>query len=266
MPAARSYSRRRRAVLALNLVLWGSLAAVVGWWAAGTLRDRADTQRTTARYDPPVWAGQSLIPACSGGFYARDGQTIVLTLSAHCLEPGVTLHDADGRLLGVLGPRAQLADCPVGRFCAPSDFLTLAIAKAAIPWGHLNLIDMGAGGYRTFDQDARPLSCADISVGDRVEVDGREHFRTGRVLSVFAYAYETDTIFPCMASVDIGAVTGDSGGAVLVEGAPAGVISRSLGSDMGFTPLAEGLENLGLALCTSPDCGLSPEQAVQPTE
>ena len=57
---------------------------------------------------------------------------------------------------------------------------------------------------------------------------------------------------------------GDSGGAVLVNGMPAGVISRQLGGRFGFTPLAEGLENLGLTLCTTPDCDLSPERAVQP--
>jgi hypothetical protein len=262
MPAARLYSRR--VVVALNLVLWGLLAAVVGWWAAGALRERAETERSTARYDPAVWAGQSVIPACSGGFYARDGQTIVLTLSAHCLEPGVTLRDADGHLLGVVGPRAQLADCPEHRFCAPSDFLTLAIAKDAIPWGHLNVIDMGAGGYRTFGRGTRPLSCADISIDERVEVDGRERFRTGRVLEVGPYEFETDTMFPCMVVANIPVDTGDSGGAVLVDGQPAGVIARRLGVAMGFTPLAEGLENLDLTLCTTPDCELTPGSAVQP--
>jgi hypothetical protein len=41
---------------------------------------------------------------------------------------------------------------------------------------------------------------------------------------------------------------------VLVNGQPAGVISRSIGGRLGFTPLAEGLDNLGLTLCTTPDC------------
>jgi hypothetical protein len=49
---------------------------------------------------------------------------------------------------------------------------------------------------------------------------------------------------------------GDSGGVVMVRGIPAGVISRSFGGSLGFTPLAEGLEQLGLELCTDPDCGL----------
>jgi hypothetical protein len=58
--------------------------------------------------------------------------------------------------------------------------------------------------------------------------------------------------------------TGDSGGAVLVKGLPAGIIARELGGRFGFTPLAEGLDNLDLILCTTPDCDLSPDRAVQP--
>jgi hypothetical protein len=65
---------------------------------------------------------------------------------------------------------------------------------------------------------------------------------------------------------DIEVGLGDSGGAVLVEGRPAGVISRQIGKRLGFTPLAEGLVNLGLTLCTTPDCDLSPETADQPTD
>jgi hypothetical protein len=36
------------------------------------------------------------------------------------------------------------------------------------------------------------------------------------------------------------------------------VTSRSFGGYLGFTPLAEGLEQLGLELCTTPDCDLVP--------
>jgi hypothetical protein len=63
---------------------------------------------------------------------------------------------------------------------------------------------------------------------------------------------------------DVAVSTGDSGGAVLIRGLPAGVVARQLGDDVGMTPLAEGLENLGLVLCTTPDCDLSPESVVQP--
>ena len=43
-----------------------------------------------------------------------------------------------------------------------------------------------------------------------------------------------------------------------MNGQPAGVTSRSYGGLLGFTPLSEGLEQLGLVLCTTPDCGLIP--------
>lgn len=61
-----------------------------------------------------------------------------------------------------------------------------------------------------------------------------------------------------MIAARIPVATGDSGGAVLVRGIPAGVTSRSFGGLLGFTPLAEGLAQLGLELCTTPDCDLLP--------
>ena len=64
--------------------------------------------------------------------------------------------------------------------------------------------------------------------------------------------------FPCMIAADVPVGSGDSGGAVMVRGLPAGVSSRSFGGRLGFTPLAEGLLQLGLELCTTPDCGLEP--------
>jgi hypothetical protein len=260
-----SRALRRRVVLGLNILLWGALLGGAVWWAAGVVREFQPSDRTTPRFDPPVWAGQNVTSACSGGFYARHEQTVVLTLSAHCATPGVTLRDGDGRLIGVLGPRAELADCPNGRFCAPSDFLTLALAPDRIPWGHLDLVDMGAGGYRTIAPQTMALACGGIEVDDLVETNGRERYRTGRVLEIGPYRHATDTIFPCMVVADIDVGVGDSGGAVLVNGLPAGVVARELGDYLGFTPLAEGLENLGLTLCTSPDCGLSPDTADQPT-
>ncbi len=57
-------------------------------------------------------------------------------------------------------------------------------------------------------------------------------------------------------------MSGDSGGLVLVNGIPAGVNSRLFpGGYLGFTPLAEGLAELGLTMCDSPDCGLVPPTA-----
>jgi len=105
------------------------------------------------------------------------------------------------------------------------------------------------------------LSCGDISVGDRVEIDGRGDYREGRVTGKGGYDFDTDVIFPCMVSADIPVAVGDSGGSVLVNGMPAGITSRSLGGLLGFTPLAEGLQNLGLTLCTTPNCDLTPSTA-----
>ena len=251
-------------VRAMTIVLAAIVLAVVGFWTAGLLRERDETGRTTEEFDPPVWAGQNFVPACAGGFYARQGSTIVLVISAHCGNPGDTLRDGQGELIGVLGPRAQLADCPEGRFCAPSDILTMALAPERIPWGHLNLVDMGAGGYRTIDAGTRPLACTDIAVGDRYEINGREHFRSGTVIEIGPYEHAGDTNFPCMIVGDTGVAIGDSGGAVLVNGLPGGIIAREFDENFGFTPLAEGLDNLDLILCTTPDCDLSPDRAVQP--
>jgi hypothetical protein len=114
------------------------------------------------------------------------------------------------------------------------------------------------------EEGARALACPDIAVGDRYEINGREHYRSGTVIAVAPYRFETDTIFPCMIVGDSMVATGDSGGAVLVNGLPAGIIARQLGGQLGFTPLAEGLDNLDLILCTTPDCDLSIERAVQP--
>jgi hypothetical protein len=258
------FRRRSRIVRAGAVVLTVVVLALVGYRAGVAVEEHNETARTTPLFDPPVWAGQNPIPPCAGGFYARHASTIVLTMSAHCYEPGVTVRDDQGRELGVLGPRAQLADCPAGRFCSPSDMLTLELAPESIPWGHLNMVDLGAGGYRTFAPGTRPLACGDIAVGARIEIDGREHYRVGRVVAQERYEFASDTIFPCLFIGDSLVTTGNSGGVVLVAGEPGGIVAREIGGQVGFTPLAEGLDNLGLTICTAPDCDLSPDGAVQP--
>ena len=239
-----------------------SALATAGYLGIGALRDRAQTVRTTARFDPPVLAGQNVPGPCStGGFYARLGQTVILTMAAHCAiaTPGTAMRGSDGRLVGIFGAAAALPDCPDGRICAPADIVSLELAPDRIPWGHLNLVDMGAGGYRTIADGTQALACADIHKGDRVELNGRERFRTGTVLEVGPYEHPTDAIFPCMVVTDIEGGPGDSGAPVLANGQPAGTVSRVIGRYVAFTPLAEGLENLGLVLCTTPDCSLSPD-------
>ena len=236
--------------------LWlGVVVALVALFVSG----RFGYPRTSPIYDPPVLAGQHLWGYCSAGFYARRGDTIVLTSTGHCTSEGTTATDPDGTgVRGVFGPAAHAATCDKpGKTCAASDLNYLVVAEDRVPWGHLNLVDMGAGGYREIQAGTAALRCEDVSVGDRVEINGRDIFRTGTVLEKGWNDYPQDgSYFPCMIAADIKASTGDSGGAVLVRGLPAGVTSRSFGGNLGFTPLAEGLEQLGLVLCTSPDCDL----------
>ena len=250
-----------RLLRAFTVIMAVILVAAAAYLAPGAIREHLETTRTMARYDPPVWAGQLVpVPCANGGFYARDQEKIILTIAAHCsvAKPGTVWRDADGRLIGTWGRLAELTDCPAGRFCSPADIVSLELAPDRIPWGHLNLVDMGAGGYRTIAKGTPPLACSDIHVGDRAEVDGREHYRSGAVIEVAPYQFETDTMFPCMVLTDIEVHHGDSGGSVMVNGLPAGTTARDIGGRLAFTPLAEGLANLGLVLCTTPDCDLSP--------
>jgi hypothetical protein len=222
---------------------------------------RAATQprRTTPLFDPPVLAGQQLWGYCSGGFYARRDDAIVLTSTGHCTSEGTVAFDPDGTTVrGVFGPAARDASCPYpGHWCAASDINYLLVATHRIPWGHLNVVDLGTAGYRTIAPGTRPLACEDIAIGDLAEINGRNTYRSGIVLEMGENLHPEDgAYFPCMIAADIAAEVGDSGGAVLVRGIPAGVTSRSFSGRLGFTPLAEGLAQLGLDLCTTPDCDL----------
>ena len=252
---------RRLVPLALVGVLLGLVVAIVvnaapGLEALGLFRPA----RTTPVYDPPVLAGQHLWGACSGGFYARTVDTIVLTSTGHCASEGTVAYEPDGTTVrGVFGPAARDASCDVaGKTCAASDINYLVVAENRIPWGRLNMIDLGTGGYRTLDERTRPLRCEDIRIGDTAEINGRDIHRAGEVAEKGESNAGDSMSFPCMIAAHIPVATGDSGGAVLVNGQPAGVTSRSYGGLLGFTPLSEGLEQLGLVLCTTPDCGLIP--------
>jgi hypothetical protein len=243
-----------------RLLIVALLGLLVGIGAFTIVREVTQPRRTTPFYNPPVLAGQQLWGACAGGFYARRGDTIVLTSTGHCTTEGTVAYDADGTTVrGVFGPAARDATCPyAGHTCAASDMNYLVVAKDRIPWGHLNVVDLGTAGYRVIPDGTRPLTCDDIAIGDQVEIDGRHSYRTGTVAEKGENLHAEDGMyFPCMIASTIQVGTGDSGGAVLVRGIPAGVTSRSFGGSLGFTPLAEGLDEFGLELCTSPDCGLT---------
>ncbi len=155
---------------------------------------------------------------------------------------------------------AQDATCPfAGYTCHSSDVNYLVVAPDRIPWGHLNVIDMGIGGYRVLASGSQPLRCDDVAIGDPLELDGRNIYRTGTVIQKGENRQppaQDGSYFPCMIISSAQVDGGDSGSIVLVRGIPAGVTSRTFNGNLGFTPLAEGLADLKLELCTTPDCGL----------
>jgi hypothetical protein len=256
-----TWSRGRLARRVLIAILLGLLLGIGLFSLARAIDDLTILKRTTPVFDPPVLAGQQLWGVCAGGFYARLGDTIVLTSSAHCTREGTVAYESDRMTVrGVFGPADRWPTCPYeGHVCAASDMNYLVVAEDRIPWGHLNVVDMGAGGYRRIAPGSRPLACEDVEPGDAVEINGRYRFRSGAVTGKGQNLNPRDTMyFPCMILADIEVAVGDSGGAVLVNGLPAGVSSRSFGGSLGFTPLAEGLASMGLELCTTPNCGLEP--------
>ena len=244
-----------------RLVIVVLLGLLVGIGAFSIVSFVTQPRRTTPVYDPPVLAGQQLWGSCAGWFYARLGDTVVLTSTGHCTSEGTVAYDPDGvTVRGVFGPAALDSSCPhPGHTCAASDMNYLIVARNRIPWEHLNVVDLGTAGYRVVPADTRPLGCADIAVGDPVEINGRNTYRNGRVTDKGENLSPPNldgSYFPCMILATIRVASGDSGGGVLVRGIPAGVTSRSFGGSLGFTPLAEGLAQLGLELCMTPDCGL----------
>ena len=259
-------SRARGRVRAIRLLIVALAGLLIGIGSFSIVSAVTTARRTTPLYDPPVLAGQQIPGYCSGGVYARHGVTIVLTTSPHCAGEGTIAYDP-GRttVQGVFGPTAQDASCPYpGHTCAASDMNYLVVAPDRIPWGHLNVIDLGTAGYRVIQRETKPLACADIAIGDPVEIDGRNVYRSGTVDEKGESLHppaQDGSYFPCMVAAHVQVGGGDSGGVVLVRGIPAGVTSRNFGGWLGFTPLAEGLAELGLDLCTTPDCGLVPPGA-----
>jgi hypothetical protein len=252
---------RMRGRLRPTRLLIGVLIGLVLGTGSLALSRAMQPRRTTPVYEPPVLAGQQLWGACAGGVYARKDDTIVLTSTGHCTTEGTVAYDEDGSTVrGVFGPYARDATCPYpDHWCATSDLNYLVVAADQIPWGHLNVVDLGSAGYRIVAPGTRPLGCEDIAIGDEVEIDGRNIYRRGLVIAKgqnLQPAAQDGAYFPCMVVADVRVAVGDSGGAVLVRGIPAGVTSRSFDGMLGFTPLAEGLAQLGLELCTTPSCGL----------
>jgi hypothetical protein len=253
----------RLRVVRLTITILAGLLVILAMLAIG--RVILTPHRTTLVYDPPVLAGQWIPGYCSAGVYARLGSSVVLTSSPHCASEGWVATSPDGTVQGVFGPTATVSPCEhPDHTCKPSDMNYLVVEPDRIPWGHLNEIDLGVGGYRILGPETIPLSCADVAVDDPIEMDGRGSYRTGTVAEIGEYLHPVDQdgdYFPCMIASRLQVGGGDSGSVVLVRGIPAGVTSRSLDGNLGFTPLAEGLSALGLEICTTPNCGLAPPAA-----
>ncbi len=261
-PLVRSPARGR--VRAVRLLIVALAGALIGLGSFAIVSAVTTPRRTTPVYDPPVLAGQQIPGYCSGGVYARHGQTIVLTTSPHCAGEGAVAYDP-GRttVQGVFGPTARDATCAyAGYTCAASDMNYLVVAPDRIPWGHLNIVDLGTAGYRVIAAGTTPLGCGDIAIGDPVEIDGRNVYRSGTVEEKSEHLPQPQdgSYFPCMVAARVPVGGGDSGSVVLVRGIPAGVTSRNFGGWLGFTPLAEGMAQLGLDLCTTPNCELVPPE------
>lgn len=267
------FQRRRRAGSVrprrvVFVVLIAVLVVQAAWLGRLGLIYLAQIHRTTEIFDPPVIAGRRVAEWCSGGVYAKtsDGR-IVITTTGHCANAGDPMTTPEGRYVGTASAPSRFEPCdrPGKNRCTTSDMALVAMVPEMIPWGHLNWIDLGAGGYRVIEPGTRALSCADIRVGDGVEFNGRDLFRTGKVLEIGSNDFPADgTYIPCLVAASISVAGGDSGGVVLVRGLPAGVAARAFGADstMGFSPLADGLAEMGLTMCDTPDCGLVPPASI----
>ncbi len=255
--------RVRRVVF---LVLAAVLVLQVGYFGRVGLIWFTQYRRTAPVYDPPVLAGQVVSPGCSGGVYARTEEgVLVITTTGHCSNTGDPKSMPDtGRFVGYASAPSNWDTCdlPGKNRCTASDMAYVPLVPEMIPWGHLNEIDLGAGGTRVIAPGTAALSCPGVRQGDRVEINGQGGYRQGGIIGQQANDFPEDgTYFPCITVTDIDVVSGDSGGAVLVNGVPAGVASRSYAGKLGFTPLAEGLAEMGLTMCDAPDCGLRPPAA-----
>ena len=258
--------RARRAVprqpMRLLLAVLAGLVVCVGALALGRALEPSPLVDTDYR----IMAGHEIAFPCFGNFYARHGGEVVLTAVAHCNGPeGTRVADGAGRLLGTWGPVAAITPClEPGHRCLASDMSYIVLAPDRIPWGSLDRVLMGRTGSRDL-AGTRPLSCADIAVGDPIDVTGHLGYRAATVTGQAPNLNAVDgDYFPCIVYTDAPAAVGDSGGPVLVRGQPAGITSRSFGGLLGFTPLAEGLDALGLTLCTTPDCDLVPPATASP--
>ncbi len=257
---------QRPRVARLILVALAGLLATLGILTLG--RTILAPDRTAPLYDPPVLAGQWIPGYCSAGVYARLGDAIVLTTSPHCGGDGIRATSPDGTVQGVLGPTAVITDCPhPDHTCKASDMSYLVVESDRVPWGHLNEIDLGAGGYRIVAPDTKPLVLRRHRDRrpDRDErpwrLPDRDGCREGRVPPPGRPGWRLLPVPGRLAPPGRHRRLRERGAGAWD---PGGVTTRSLDGNLGFTPLAEGLSLLGLEMCTTPDCGLVPPGTAVP--
>ena len=231
---------------------------------------------TSASYDPnvrPTGAGR---PANLGGVCSGEvptpamGSTIVLTTTALRRRgtggptPG---NGPSGR--GVSSGRAGPgATCPYPRTPRAATDLNYAVVAPGSPvlWGHLNGIGPGHGRLPDHPAGTRPLAC-------RRHSDRRPRWRSTAATSIEAersrkgenHHPEGRSYFPCMVAAAIQVGVGDSGGAVLVRGIPAGVTSRRLRRMARVHPVAEGMAELDSNSARRPTADSVPQPPGAPT-
>ena len=148
-----------------DLVLLAVSAAIV---VTSVVRTVMRPRRATAVYDPPVLLASSSGDACAGGFYARHGDTIVLTSTGHCTKRG---HRRLRR-----GPRDGPRRLRPGRTRrhVPVSQEEVRIVRPELPRGRRGPHPVGPserggpghGRLRVIPAGTRPL-VSDIAIGDR---------------------------------------------------------------------------------------------------
>ena len=222
-----------------------------------------------AAHDSRVRPARARRPA-DPGVSARAGSTPG-TATRSCSPPPRTA-PARGRVAydpgattvqGVFGPTAQDATCPYpGHTCHASDMNYLVVAADRIPWGHLNVVDLGTAGYRIIPPGTRPLACADIAIGDPVEIDGKSVYRSGTVAEKgenLNHPAQDGSYFPCMIAAQMSRSEAATRAASSSSAASRPGSSAAASADgSGSRPWPRAWPQLGLDLCTTPDCGLVP--------
>ena len=250
-------SRLRRLLI---VILAGLLLGIGIFWIVGTI---TQPRRTTEVYDQPVLAGQQLLEAPARRLLraARGHDRAHLHRPLHEQGREIT-YDPDGTTVrGVFEPAAQTS-CPYpGHQCASSPTSTTWWSHPdRIPWGHLNVVDLGTAGYRIIPPGTRPLACADIAIGDLVEIDGRNTYRSGTVAEKGQNLFPEDgDYFPCMIAAGMSRRGSQNWGVrSWCEGSRPASRVAATAAHSDSRPWPRDWTSWAWSCVTTPDCGLTP--------